>query len=118
MCIQNPAKHLRWSCMVKKVNNLKPLTLYSKKLFDSLMVIMELSSTIIDSHNQTLVQSKSQMVTSIILNNKQGRIWNPVEHLRWGFFAKIVNYFCKKNSIIDVRLGSKYVYDKDIISGL
>ena len=39
MCIQNPSKHQRWSFMEKKVNNSKPLAIYSKKLFDSLTII-------------------------------------------------------------------------------
>ena len=43
----------------------------------------------------------------------QRHIWNPVKHLQRSIFAKTVNgyksvnYFCKKSSIVDVRLGSK-----------
>ena len=41
------------------------------------------------------------------------RIQNPVEHLRWSFFVKIVTGFqalttFAKSSMLDVRLGSEY----------
>ena len=46
----------------------------------------------------------------------QRRIQNPVEHVRWSFFAKIVNSFQPltifvKSSILDVRLGFEYASD-------
>ena len=46
-------------------------------------------------------------------NLLQRRIWNPLEHLRWSFFAKQLTassrqLFSQKSSIADVRLGSKY----------
>ena len=36
--------------------------------------------------------------------HNQRRIYNPVEHLRWSFKLRVINYFF----IADVRLGSKY----------
>ena len=36
-------------------------------------------------------------------------IWNSVKDLWWSFFAKIVHYFRKKSSIIDVWHGSRYL---------
>ena len=53
-------------------------------------------------------------VSSIFQTLSQKPIFNPVEHLRWRFFVKIVNslkllsIFAKKSSIVDVRPGSKY----------
>ena len=50
----------------------------------------------------------------------QRRIWNPVGHLRWSLFAKIINgltvfYFHIKIFIVDVRLGSKYASEYYLI---
>ena len=53
-------------------------------------------------------------VSSIFQTLSQKPIFNPVEHLHWRFFVKIVNslkllsIFAKKSSIVDVRPGSKY----------
>ena len=88
MCIQNPSKHLRWSFMEKKVNNWKPLAIYPKKLFDSLTIIMELSSTIIDSHNRTIESGQISNDTFCHFELQRGRIWNTVKHLRWSFLRK------------------------------
>ena len=39
-------------------------------------------------------------------------IYNPVEHIRWSFFAKLVAcsplLFLQKSSIVDIRLSSEY----------
>ena len=59
---------------------------------------------------------------------------NPFEHLRWSFFAKIVNSWklstiFAKNSIVDLRVGSKYTsedvkvfdvkcYESDVMSNM
>ena len=46
----------------------------------------------------------------------QRRIQNPVEHLQWSFFVKIV--FSQKNSIVYVRLDSKYASGLRITANL
>ena len=60
------------------------------------------------------------MIKTSFLNERpeltETYIYNPVEHLRGSFFAKIVNgfqlltNFAKRNLIEDFRLGSKYVF--------
>ena len=52
-------------------------------------------------------------VSSIFQTLSQKLIFNPVKHLRWSFFAKIVNSLkalsiFAKSSIVDVRPGCKY----------
>ena len=91
MCIQNPSKHLRWSFMVKKVNNWKPLAIYSKKLFDSLTIIMELSSTITDSHNRTVGSVEISNDTFCHFELQTGAHLEPSGTSTMEFFAKIVN---------------------------
>ena len=90
MCIQNPSKYLRWSFMEKKVNNSKPLAIYSKKLFDSLTIIMELSSTIIDSHNRTIGSGQISNDTFCHFELQRGAHLGPSETSAMEFFAKMV----------------------------
>ena len=47
--------------MEKKVISSKPLAIYTKKLFDSLTIIMQLSSTKIDNHNRII---SSEQITN------------------------------------------------------
>ena len=70
MCIQNPSKHLRWSFMEKKVNNSKPLAIYSKK------------------SNRTIGSGQISNDNFCHFELQRGRIWNPVKHLRWSFLRK------------------------------
>ena len=76
------------------------------------------------AHDCSLLLFRAPKVASI-MEERQGRISNPVVHLRWSFFAKIVNglkflTIFPKNSIVYVGLGSKYAsgrfwYEKLIV---
>ena len=64
----------------------------------------------------------SMKLTSVfLLHYNKRRFQNPVAHLTWSFSAEIVNRFLllaifAKNSIVDVRPGSKYIFDNHVKS--
>ena len=65
--------------MEKKVISSKPLAIYSKKLFDSLTIIMQLSSTKIDNHNRII---GSEQITNDTFCHFQLETGAPLESSR------------------------------------
>ena len=54
----------------------------------------------------------------MVVGKNHRPIWNPVEHLQWRAFAKIINSqkpltVSAKNSIMDIQLGPKYASVND-----